>query len=298
MCTASWSSSRHKLWTYCLVCHWLGCWLCSGGLKGCIFPLLVELNTLVYLVMLYREAISFEQGSWMGIWTGFLNGAIRGLNGGCTGCSHMGLILVPLNSSHHADHFDTWLAFLWLTGSLLNGAPVWGCKRPLNGAIQGLNGGHTGQSYGVDLGTIELSSSCWSFWYLAHFSMTNSSLLNRDPEQGFWTWVLNGAVWGLNGGHTGWSYGVDFGTIGFSSSCWSFWYLAHFSMTDSSLLNRAPVWGLWEASEQGCKRLDWQFLHSTLHLIKHNLALGDPFGCRWGLISLAGNDLCPWRWYT
>ena len=25
---------------------------------------------------------------------------------------HMELILVPMNSFHHADHFDTWLIFL------------------------------------------------------------------------------------------------------------------------------------------------------------------------------------------
>ena len=40
------------------------------------FSLLVELNILVYLVMLYGEVISSEWGC-----KGILNGAIRGLNG-------------------------------------------------------------------------------------------------------------------------------------------------------------------------------------------------------------------------
>ena len=246
MSTASRSSSRCKLWTYCLLCNWLGCQLCSGGLKGCIFLCLLSWTL------------------WCILWC-------------CTGK------LSPLN-----------------------GDPEWGFwMGVLNGAIWGLNGGYMGQSYGADLGTIDLILISWSFWYLAHFPMTDSSLLNRAPVWGFWMGVLNRAVRGLNGGlyrvviwgwswyhwtcfimliilisgsffynwqfsfewgswmgilnegsewghkrlewgHTGWSYGTDLGTIELISPCQSFWYLAHFPMTNGSLLKGPPV--------QGCER--------------------------------------------
>ena len=140
MSTASGFSSRHKLWTYCLVCYWLGCWLCSGGLKGCIFLCLLSW-TLWCILWCYMGKLSpFNGDPEWGFWMGVLNRAVRGMNGGCTG-----------------------------------------------------------QLYRADLDTIELISMSWSFWCLAHFPMTDSSLLNGAPVQGLWTWVLNGAVRGLNG---------------------------------------------------------------------------------------------------
>ena len=88
------------------------------------FSLLVELNILVYLVMLYGEVISFE---WWG-----LNSEAKQLNV-LTVLHvlniHMELILVPMNSSHRADCFDTWLIFLWPMVLLwmvgLNGQMFW-----------------------------------------------------------------------------------------------------------------------------------------------------------------------------
>ena len=187
------------------------------------FSLLVEMNTLVYLVMLYGEVISFERGFWTGI---------------------------------------------------LNGGFEWG--------VRGLNGGCMGQSYRTDLDTIELISMSWSFWCLAHFSMTNSSLLNGDPEWGFWMEVLNGAMWGLNGGCTGQSYRADLGTIELVLLYWSFWHLAHFSMANSSLLNGG--------SERGHTRLErglygaviwgWSWYHWT-HLVVLIVLIPRSFSYNW-----------------
>ena len=195
MSTTSGSSSRHKLWTYCLLCCWLHCWLCSGGLQGCIFS----------ACWAEHFGVSHDTvwGSYL-LWM-VLNSGVEWLNVLNVLNIHMGLILVPLNSGCHADHFDTWLIFLWPTVLL------W---------MVGLNG--------------------QMFWPFCMFWMFIWS----------WSWYQ-----------------------------WTCLVMLIILIPGSFLYNQ-------------------QFLHSTLHLIKHNLALGDPFGCRWSSICLAGNDLCPWREYT
>ena len=65
----------------------------------------------------------------MGILNGGSEWSHMRLEWGAIQGSHMGLILVPLNSSRCADHFDIWLIFSMTDSSLLNGAPVWGCER-------------------------------------------------------------------------------------------------------------------------------------------------------------------------
>ena len=158
MSTASGFSSRHKLWTYCLLCHWLGCQLCSGGLKGCIFLCLLSW-TLWCILWCCMGKLSPLNRAIRGC-KGILNGAIRGLNG-----AHMG-------QSYRVDFGITALilacwsfwylsGFCMITDPPLNGAPVRGCKGILNGAVRGLNGACMGQSYGADLGTNELSSLSW-----------------------------------------------------------------------------------------------------------------------------------------
>ena len=222
MSTASGSSSRHKLWTYCLLCCWLGCELCSGGLKGCIFLCslswtfwcilwccmgklsllnggaeqsnilailhvlnvhmaadlginelillcwlfwylahfsmtnvllwmvglngwMVGLNSnnlaVLHVLNIHMELILVPMNSWLVMliilipgsflydqwfffeWWGWMVGH-EWLNGRSEWLNvlailhvlniHMELILVPMNSAHHADCFDTWLVFLWL----------------------------------------------------------------------------------------------------------------------------------------------------------------------------------------
>ena len=219
----------------------------------------------------YDWWFSFEWGSCMGISNRGSEWGCKRLEWGPYGAvvwdwswyhwTHLIMLIILIPGSFS---YDWWFSLEW--GSCTG---FW--TEVLNGAVQGLNEGHMGQSYRADLGTIELISSCWSFWYLAHFSMTNSSVLNGDPVWGFWMGVLNGGIQGLNGGHmgwlygadlstielislwmgvlngvcVGWSYGADLGTIELNSSCWSFWYLAHFPITDSSLLNGTPVQGFW-----------------------------------------------------
>ena len=185
MSTASGFSSRRKLWTYCLVCHWLGCWLCSGGLKGCIFLCLLSW-TLWYIFWCCMGKLSPLNGDpeW-GIWMGVLNRAvIQGWS--WYHWTHLNVLIILMSGSFS---YDQRFSFEWgsCTG-ILNGGSEQGHKR--------LEQGHTGQSYGTDLGTIELISSCWLFWYLAHFSMTDGSLLKRAPVWGCER-PLNGAVRGL-----------------------------------------------------------------------------------------------------
>ena len=238
MSTASGFSSKCKLWTYCLLCCLLGCQLCSGGLKGCIFLCLSKLSHCTaerWGWMVKWSGQMVEQPNWMVEWSECSEHSY-GADFGANELSSLSWSL-------------WYLACLPMTDrSPLNGAPVWGCKGILNGAVRGLNGGHMGQSYGTDLGTIELISSCQSFWYLACFSTTNGSPLNGAPAWGC-KGFLNGAIQGLHGAYMGQSYRADFGTIEFSSSCWSFWHLTGLSMTDSSPLNGAE-WG-------SCMGLEW-----------------------------------------
>ena len=127
MSTASGSSSRHKFWTYCLLCCWLGCQLCSGGLKGCIV------------------LCSLSWTFWCILWC-------------CMGK------LSLLNSG-----VEQWG---WMV-------ECFGCSACFE------------HSYGADLGTNELVSSCWLFQYLAHFSMTNGSSLNGGAERSYILAVLH-----------------------------------------------------------------------------------------------------------
>ena len=100
-------------------------------------------------------------------------------------CTHLGTLIILILVWFLYGH---WFSLEW--GS---------CKGILNGAIRGLNRACTGQSYGADFGTNELSLLSWSFWYLTHLSMTDGSLLNGAPVQGCNR--LNRAIGGLNRGH-------------------------------------------------------------------------------------------------
>ena len=205
MSTASRSSSRCKPWTYCLLCHWLGCQLCSGGLKECIFLCLLSWTLWCILWCCTGKLSPLNGDPERGFWMGVLNGAIRGLNGGCTGQSYradLGTIEVISMS------WSFWCLarFPMTDGSLLNGGSEWGHKRLEWGPYRVVVWGWSWYHWTCLIMLIILISD--SFFYEWWFSF----------EWGSWMGILNGAVWGLNGGCMGQSYGADLGTIELISS--------------------------------------------------------------------------------
>ena len=249
----------------------------------------------------------------------------QSLAGWAVSCAHM-VWTAAVFSTGWAEHFGVscdaavrshllWMGLLhgaeWWTG--LYGAWMGLHRDELNRAKWGLNGAWMGQSYGADLGPIWLGSLCWSFWYLPCFSLTTSC-------------HLNGATWGLNGAtQAEWWTGPNRGQMGPKwGSCMGLILVPydsahlpdHFDAWLVFLWPLVAIWmgpyGAWmglHGAEQWMGPYgDWtgpkwascmgRFLYQWAHLIKCNLDLSDPLGCRWHSICLAGNDLGPWRGYT
>ena len=197
------------------MCCWLGCQLCSGGLKGCIFLCLLSWTF------------------WCILWC--CMGKLSLLNGGVKwwgwmvehfGCSACFECSYGVDLGTNELGLSCWLFQYLVHFSTTNGSP-------LNGGVEWWDWmvkhfGHSAHfecSYGVDLGTNELILLCWSFWYLAQFSMTKQFFFE------WWGWTVKHFG---HSAHFECSYRADLCTNELILSCWSFWYLAHFSMTNGS----------------------------------------------------------------
>ena len=192
------------------------CWLCSGGLKGCILLCLLSWTFWCILWCCKGKLSLLNSGGWMVR----LNGQTFWLF--CTFWMFIWswswyqwlVCIVP-------DCFDTWIIFLWPMVLLwmvgLNGQMLWPfCMF---------------WTFIWSWSSVPINSS----HHADHF---DTWLISLQPTVLLWMVGLKSGAEQLNilavlhiFEH---SYGADLGTNELSLSCWSFQYLAHFSMTDGS----------------------------------------------------------------